>query len=170
MEAAGSAPCATVRRGAPPVRIGGEESFWFHGIHGVEELFAIMGPGCKIVVQSSPSKVVGVWNDGRTGTFFAKNKCPDNEAYGATVEGTKGSGEVGSCQSYEPLVIDIVKFFKTGKPPVDAEETLEVLAFMEAADESARQNGSPVQLDTILKPAKQDAAVHDLSSEDSHSH
>ena len=40
---------------------------------------------------------------------------------------------------YEPLLVEICKFFRTGKPPVTAEETLEIFAFMEAADESKRQ-------------------------------
>ena len=59
--------------------------------------------------------------------------------YGAAVEGDKGSGDAGKYDGYTPLVVEIVKFFKTGKPPVSAEETLEILAFMEAADESKRQ-------------------------------
>ena len=50
----------------------------------------------------------------------------------------------GGYGGYEPLVVEIVKFFKTGKPPVSAEETLEIFAFMEAADESKRQGGKPV--------------------------
>ena len=42
--------------------------FWY-GIHGCEILFTIMGPGCKTVTREGPEKVVGVWSDGRTGTF-----------------------------------------------------------------------------------------------------
>ena len=47
----------------------------------------------------------------------------------------------GGYGGYEPLVVEIAKFFKTGKPPVSAEETLEIFAFMEAADESKRKGG-----------------------------
>jgi predicted dehydrogenase len=121
--------------------------FWY-GIHGVETLFTIMGPGCKTAARVAPNKVVGVWEDGRQGTFIGKN------GYGATVEGTKKSGEAGEYGGYEPLVVEIVKFFKTGKPPVSAEETLEILAFMEAADESQRQGGSPVSLESIMEKAR----------------
>ena len=47
-----------------------------------------------------------------------------------------------------------MKFFKTGKPPVRAEETIEMMAFMEAADESRRQGGGPVKLADVLAKAR----------------
>jgi hypothetical protein len=52
------------------------------------------------------------------------------------------------------LVVEIVKFFKTGKPPVSAEETLEIYALMEAADESKRQGGKPITIESVLAKAK----------------
>ena len=122
--------------------------FWY-GIHGVETLFTVMGPGCKTVTRVAPDKVVGVWKDGRQGTFVGK------EGYGATVEGNLKSGDAGTYEGYGPLVVEIVKFFESGKPPVAAEETLEILAFMEAADESKRQNGAPVELEAVMKAARQ---------------
>jgi hypothetical protein len=120
--------------------------FWY-GIHGVEILFTIMGPGCKTVTRAGPEKVVGVWKDGRQGIFVAK------EGYGAMVEGATKSGEAGKFDGYAPLVIEIVKFFKTGKPPISADETLEILAFMEAADESKRQGGAAVSIESVMKKA-----------------
>lgn len=54
-----------------------------------------------------------------------------------------------------PLVVEIVKFFKTGTPPVSAEETLEIIAFMEAADESKEQGSTPVSIDDMMKRAEQ---------------
>jgi hypothetical protein len=124
------------------------ELFWY-GIHGVEMLFTVMGPGCKTVTRAAPDKVVGLWKDGRQGIFLAK------EGYGARVEGSKKSGEAGRYEGYAPLVIQIVKFFKTSKPPVDAEETLEILAFMEAAEESKHQGGAPVSIESMMERAKQ---------------
>ena len=47
---------------------------------------------------------------------------------------------------------------KTGKTPVRAEETIEIFAFMEAADESKRQGGAPVSLAGVLARAKAEAA------------
>ena len=45
-----------------------------------------------------------------------------------------------------PLVEAVVQFFKSGKSPVDARETLEIYAFMQAADESKAANGKEVPL------------------------
>ena len=52
---------------------------------------------------------------------------------------------------------EVVRFFRTGKPPVSAEETIEIYAFMEAADESKRRGGTRVKLDTVLSKARQQA-------------
>lgn len=127
------------------------DMFWY-GIHGVETLFTIMGPGCKTVARVAPEKVVGVWKDGRQGTFVAKGDL------GASVEGTKKSGDAGKFDGYAPLVVEIVKFFKTGRPPVSAEETLEILAFMEAADQSKLENGQPVSIESVMKKAEEKIA------------
>jgi ABC-type amino acid transport substrate-binding protein len=121
--------------------------FWY-GIHGVEILYTIMGPGCKTVTRAAPDKVVGVWADGRTGTFVAK------DGYGAQVEGTRGSGLAGTYEGYKPLVVEIARFFKSGRPPVSAEETLEILAFMEAADASKRAGGAPVTIESVMANAR----------------
>ena len=124
--------------------------FWY-GIHGVETLFTIMGPGCKQVTRKSKTEVVGVWKDGRQGSFIGK------KGYGAEVVGTAGSGSAGKYEGYKGLVIEICKFFKTGKPPVSTEETLEIYAFMEAADESKRRGGETVTLESVMDKARRAA-------------
>jgi hypothetical protein len=121
--------------------------FWY-GVHGVEILYTVMGRGCKTVTRAGPEKVVGVWEDGRTGTFVAKKN------YGATIVGEKRSGDLGKYLGYGPLLVEIVKFFKTGKPPVTPEETLEIMAFMEAADASKAQGGAPVTIESVMKKAE----------------
>jgi hypothetical protein len=124
---------------------------FYYGIHGVETLFTIMGPGCKSVTRPSRDKVVGTWADGRVGIFEAR------KGYGVEIEGTKGRGQIDKYDGYKPLVVEIVKFFKTGKPPVAAEETIELLAFMEAADESKRQNGATVTIESVMEKARKRA-------------
>jgi len=137
--------------------------FWY-GIHGVETLFTIMGTGCVAVtrVQTDGTDfVVGRWNDGRVASFRG---IRDGAAgYGATVFGSKSIAPSGGYDGYEPLVIEIVKFFKTGKPPVSAEETLEIYAFMEAADESKRQSGAPVTIESVMAKARKEAAEKNIS-------
>ncbi len=42
--------------------------FFWYGIHGIEILFSVMGPGCKEVSRvhtKDTDIVVGIWNDGR---------------------------------------------------------------------------------------------------------
>jgi hypothetical protein len=128
--------------------------FWY-GIHGVETLFTIMGTGCVSVtrVQTKNGEfVTGTWKDNRVGTF--RGIRGGKADYGALVFGSKGIGPSGGYGGYEPLVVEICKFFETGKPPVSAEETLEIYAFMEAADESKRQGGKPVTLASVLAKAR----------------
>ena len=56
-----------------------------------------------------------------------------------------------SDSSYYGLVSAVVEFFKTGTSPVPLDETLEIMAFMEAADQRKSRNGAPVAIAEILK-------------------
>jgi hypothetical protein len=127
--------------------------YWY-GIHGVEILFTLMGPGCIEVTRVSTPDVdlvVGRWKDGRIGTFrgIRKGAAP----YGATVFGSKGTAVSAPVTGslYRPLLVEIVRFFETGKAPVDIDETLEMMAFMSAADESKKKGGIPVRLDALVE-------------------
>lgn len=126
--------------------------FWY-GVHGVEILYTIMGTGCQTVRRvHTPEEdvVVGLWRDGRVGVFRGQR---NGRSYGALVFGTRGVRFSDRYEGYEPLVAEIARFFTTGKPPVPAEETLEMFAFMEAADESRREGGAPVALADVMKKA-----------------
>ncbi len=128
--------------------------FWY-GVHGVEALYTIMGTGCETVARTQTDGtelVVGVWKGGRIGTFRGLRQ--GHAGYGATVFGSKGIAPAGNDAGYEPLVAEIVKFFKTRRAPVAAEETLEIFAFMEAADESKRQGGKPVTIESVMAKAR----------------
>ena len=96
--------------------------------------------------------MTGVWKDGRIGTFRG---IRDGKAdYGVTAFGTKGVSKHSGAGKYDPLVAEICKFFRTGRPPVAAEETIEMFTFMEAADESKRQGGVPVTMESVLAKAR----------------
>ena len=112
-----------------------------------------MGKGCKSVVRKTTDdgkiEVVGSWKGGRTGIFR------EGKGYGGSAKGTKGEGPVGNYDGYAPLVVEAVKMFQTGKVPVDPQETIELFAFMAAADESKRRGGEPVKLDELIQQARQ---------------
>jgi len=138
----------------------GTPDMFFYGIHGIEPLYALMGTGCETVarIQSKDTDLVsGVWKDGRIGTYrgIRKNKAE----FGAVAFGSKGIVQTGREGGYEELCAEVGRFFKTGKPPVRAEETIEIFAFMEAADESKRQGAAPVSLAGVLAKAKAEAAT-----------
>ncbi len=127
--------------------------YWY-GVHGVEILFTIMGNGCETVTRAhtdGTDVAMGIWEGGRVGTFRGIRQ--GKAGYGALVFGSKGVGPSGGYGGYEPMLIEIAKFFATGKPPITAEDTLQIMAFMEAADESKRQGGAPVKIADVLKKA-----------------
>ena len=122
--------------------------FWY-GIHGVESLFTVMGAGCISVQRGTTKdgkiKVTGKWKDGRVGIFRESN------GYGGTAKCETGEYQVGTYDGYAPLVKEIIKFFISGKAPVDDRETLEIYAFMNAADESKSANGKEIFLNLDWK-------------------
>ncbi|MBS1751261.1 MAG: Gfo/Idh/MocA family oxidoreductase [Bacteroidetes bacterium] len=131
--------------------------FWY-GIHGVEILYTVMGAGCREVIRihsESTDMAVGTWADGRIGAF--RGTRTGVHSYGGTAYGEKGDAVLGPLLGYEPLLAEIVKFFDSGLPPVHQEETLEMLTFMEAADESKRKMGASVKLEEIWKKANSEA-------------
>lgn len=124
--------------------------FWY-GVHGVESLFTIMGTGCETVQRGKTAdgkiEVRGTWKGGRKGVFRE-----DKKFYGSA-KGERGEAAAGSFDGYVPLVAEIIKFFQTGVAPVKPEETIEIFAFMEAADESKKQGGTPVKIKDVIKRA-----------------
>jgi predicted dehydrogenase len=129
--------------------------FFWYGIHGVETLYTVMGTGCKTVTRvNTPDTdiVVGIWADGRTGTF--RGTRTGKHDYGGTVFTQDGNKILGPYGGYEPLLADIIKYFQTGQVPVTPEETIEIFAFMEAADESKRQGGKQITLESVMSKAK----------------
>jgi predicted dehydrogenase len=133
--------------------------FWY-GVHGVENLYAVMGTGCESVSRvktKDTDLVTGTWKGGRVGSFRGLRGAQKKE-YGMVVYGSKGIEATTVTADYAPLVAEICKFFKTGKPPVSAGETIEMFAFMEAADESKRKDGAPVMIESVLAKAREQIA------------
>lgn len=122
------------------------ELLWY-GVHGIEMLFAILGADCKSVRRYSNTDfefVVGIWGDGRIGTFRGFRK--GTFGFGGYVLGSKGQIEIGEFGGYDNLAAAILQFFKTGKSPVSLQETLKIIAFTIAADQSKQQDGALIEL------------------------
>jgi hypothetical protein len=132
----------------------------FYGIHGVETLFTLLGKGCTTVSRTQTERgdlVVGTWTGDRIGSFRGIRK--GSASFGAVAFGSKGIFPMKTSSSYKDLCHQIGKFFRTHEPPVDSATTIEIFAFMEAADESKRQGGKPVDIATVLAKGKSDAAA-----------
>lgn len=127
------------------------DMFWY-GVHPTEALFAILGTGCETVVRASTPDtdiITGTWAGGRLGTLHALRT--GNTPHKVIVFGTKAVAEQKGSGDYAPLVREIMRFFQTGVAPVSPEETIEIFAFMEAADESKRQSGKPIKVSEVMK-------------------
>lgn len=125
--------------------------YWY-GVHGTEALFTIMGTGCRTVQRGTQAngkiEVTGQWRGGRKGVYR------EFDGFKGLARGAKGELPAGSWDGYGPLVAAITKFFQSGVAPVKPEETIEIFAFMEAADESKRLNGAPVKISEMIRRAK----------------
>ena len=135
--------------------------YWY-GVHGCESMFTALGTGCETVKRSTTDdgkiQVIGTWSGGRTGIFREENG-QDRKSYGGKAVGDKGEAPIGAYDGYDVLLYAIVDMFRTGKVPVSADETLELYAFMEAADESKRQNGAEVRIKDVLDKARAEVAA-----------
>lgn len=141
--------------GPAPLQKSHADLFW-DGIHAVESLYTVLGgTGCKTVTRTftdDADVVTGNWTDGRIGIFRGIRK--GKSGFGGTAFGDNGIASIGGFGGYRPLVVAITEFFRSRKSPVSDEETIEIYAFMEAADESKRLGGIPVDLSEILMRAK----------------
>jgi predicted dehydrogenase len=142
--------------GPSPIQAYVPDLFWY-GIHAVEMLYTLMGPGVETVTRvhtPDTDLVIGRWKDGRLGLMRGNRTGP--QTYGAVAYGQKAILSFGaprpeapkeaSLSAYSDLLGAVVAFFRTGTPPVPPEETLEIMAFMEAADLSKARQGAPVAL------------------------
>ena len=141
--------------------------FGFYGIHGVETLYTLMGPGCvEVNRMSSPDMadvVVGKWADGRIGTFRGIVTGP--AIYGGTAYTADGAVQAGGYAGYMVLLHQILDYFKTGQAPVSPEETIEIFAFMRASNMSRERGGAIVTIDEAMQQGRREAdellAKHD---------
>lgn len=132
--------------------------FGWYGIHGIEGLFTIMGTGCVSVNRMSSEGtdvVVGLWDDGRIGTF--RGRRTGRSIFGGTAFTDKGAVPAGGFEGYGVLLDEIINFFKTRVAPISEKETLEIFTFMEASNESKRKGGKIVFMKDTYEKGRREA-------------
>jgi hypothetical protein len=131
--------------------------FWY-GIHGVETLFTAMGEEIETVSRTKSDgtdTVTGQWKGGKVGTF--RGIRDGKSDYGLMTFGTDAIDSSAKYEGYGPLVQAIGDFFAGGPAPVAPSETVAMFYFMEAAHESTRQGGKPVEIESLKRTTEEQA-------------
>jgi hypothetical protein len=120
----------------------------WYGIHAVEMLYTLFGPGCvEVTRMKSPDEdvITARWKDGKIGTVHLQRPYGK---FGAVVflKNNKLNAEPDIQFSYVPLVRAIVGFMQTKKPAVPNDVTLEMFRFMDAAQRSEAAGGKAMTL------------------------
>ena len=125
--------------------------FYWYGIHGAELLFTVMKQGCKRVKTMSTEKysmIIGDWGEGKLGTYCGlKNGMQE---YGGQVFGEDGVRYLDKFEDLSALVEAVLHYFDSGEIPVKPSETLELFAFMDAAQKSEEAQEQWVNIQDIL--------------------
>ena len=145
--------CITYSRSVPSP---GHGELFYYGVHGVDLLYSLMGRGCREVSAVKTEyfhAIRGVWADGRVAEYRGLLPGKTRAGVGALVFGQKSVRFHNGPYNYRPLLEEVIRFFETGKPPVAPEECVEVMAFLEAAERSMKQNGAPVRVQELIERA-----------------
>lgn len=128
----------------PATWINEHQGFFFYGIHAAEMLYEAMGSGCEqITAMSNETHDVfaGKWKDGRLGTVRGFRN--DNKIFSAAVHTSDRTLMLENAippeePIYVPLLQKVIPFLRGEETPVEPLHSLEVIRFIEAAQESTR--------------------------------
>ena len=123
--------------------------FWY-GIHSVEIVNRVMGAGCRevrAVTTDTHDVVTATWPNGRVASIHGLRKA--HGKFGVTIHREKGVQTVdcaaGKRSWYASLLKAILRTLPHGKSDINPSDTLEIIRFIESANES-RPGGNPVRL------------------------
>jgi predicted dehydrogenase len=127
-------------------------AFYWYGIHSVDLLYAHLGRRCIEVTtfhEATQDLIVGRWPEGRLGVVRGL-RLPGKNPFGRTLFGAEGVRTdfqpTDGPPAFATMLMAIIEFFRTGTGPIELEETVEEMVFLEAAEQSWRQGGSTVRL------------------------
>ncbi|MCS6851696.1 MAG: Gfo/Idh/MocA family oxidoreductase [Gemmataceae bacterium] len=127
----------------------GNPGLFHYGIHAVEMLYTLMGPGCLRLTcthEQGADVTTGQWKDGRLATVRGLRSGKTPFGFVAFTDQGVHAVSVGTSFIYRELLKKIVEFFSTRKAPVDITVTVEIVAFIEAAWKSAQNHGTGEKL------------------------
>ncbi len=123
---------------------------FFYGIHCVEMLVAALGAGCLWVLDKANAQsdlIAAEWSGGRTALMRGQRGAETR--FAVTLHREKGSRFVDITATQRPYYVSmleaILDSLPQGRSDVPAEETLEIIRLIEAANAS-RLTGDPVNL------------------------
>ena len=123
--------------------------FWY-GIHSTEIVFAMLGKGCESV-QVIPTEhadlLFGRWADGKIGSILGNRNGVWEFGCTITTNTHQRQAVASAAVPYYTMMLkEVIPFFQTGKSPLDIEETLNIIAFLEAASRSRAANGALIKI------------------------
>ena len=133
----------------PAKRAEGNPGLLHYGVHALELMCTLMGPGCRRVSASHTDGVdvvTGTWDDGRVATL--RGLRSGSTAYGlvAFCEQAVLPRPVSTIYAYRNLCRAIVRALESGEELVTRQEMVEIVAVALAALESERRWGVPVDV------------------------
>ena len=143
-----------VQGSSPFSKLKDHPDLYFYGIHGVEALYAVMGPGCVSVSRKIDANGRHDHRqvEGRAHRRLLRRRAKARKPPMIRIWGdAKARPTPAGSDSYDGLVRAIAEFFQTGKSPVDAAETIEMFEFMTAAQVSKERGGAEVPLAELRK-------------------
>jgi virulence factor len=128
----------------------GNPGLLHYGIHAVETLYALLGPGCRQVraVRNDEGEIqVALWNNEHLSTL--RGLRAGQYGFGFVAHYEKGNTPfvVEGSAAYRELLKVFVRMCETRTPPLDYAVMLEIMRFIRAADASADRDGAPLTLD-----------------------
>ena len=107
----------------------------------------------RCVGNNDVDMVVGTWQDGRIRTLRGIRKGKSD--MGCLVfrdESIENAVSILDNTTRRGLVEKIIEFFQTGVAPVPLDETLEIISFLAAANESRAKDGEECLLTRCIAP------------------
>ncbi len=134
----------------------GPGEWYYYGVHAVEQLFAVTGPGVEWVQRYTwPDRDLAVLSYADGGPVAVVQTLRDAAyAFHLTAYGANGLHAVHIKDFdafYTGQVRAAVEMARTGQPPVAPDETLELLAVLRAGVRSAETDGAKVSVAAMLE-------------------